>query len=84
VKILSDLRDETEKARQQCLVKRWKYTRKTGETVILRDVLSKVIKWVDVFREIGTTAVSYDPTHAALPWPGILFLLQVRQRKFSP
>ena len=81
--MLSDLRDETEKARLQCIARRWKYTKKTGETVILRDLLDKVLKWVDLFKQVGDVAVSFDPTHAALPWAGVRFLLQVQQRPFD-
>ncbi|KFA71872.1 hypothetical protein S40288_07723, partial [Stachybotrys chartarum IBT 40288] len=48
----------------------------SGETVILRDVFEKLVKWIDIFKEIGDIAVQYDPFHAALPWAGIRFLLQ--------
>jgi hypothetical protein len=40
--------------------------------------LAKVAKWADRFKEIGDIAVQYDPAHAALPWAGVRFLLQVR------
>ena len=42
-------------------------------------MLEKIIRWVDTFKQIGDVAVQYDPAHAALPWAGIRFLLQVRQ-----
>ena len=54
-----------------------KYTRKSGETVIIRDVFEKIIRWVEMFKQAGDVAVQYDPAHAALPWAGIRFLLQV-------
>jgi hypothetical protein len=57
--------------------KRWRYTRKTGETVILRDLFEKIIKWMNVFKEAGDMAAQYDPVHAALPWAGVRLLLQV-------
>jgi hypothetical protein len=57
--------------------KRWRYIRKTGETVILRDLFDKVIKWIDLFKQVGDVAVQYDPAHAALPWAGVRFVLQV-------
>jgi hypothetical protein len=30
-----------------------------------------------MFKQVGDVAVQYDPAHAALPWAGIRFLLQV-------
>ena len=47
-----------------------------GEDVVLRDVGMKILHWVDKFKQIGDT-VQYDPAHAALPWAGFRFLLQV-------
>jgi ankyrin repeat domain-containing protein 50 len=44
----------------------------------MRDVAEKVIVWINKFKEIGDIAVSSDPVHAALPWAGVRFLLQVR------
>ena len=48
-----------------------------GEEVVLRDVGMKILRWVDTFKQIGDTIVQYDPVHAALPWAGFRFLLQV-------
>jgi hypothetical protein len=75
--ILSDLLEVTEKSRKECVKKRWRYTRKSGETVIFADVFSKIAKWINIFKDVGDAAVQYDPVHAALPWAGIRFLLQV-------
>lgn len=57
--------------------KRWRYTRKNGETVIFVDLFAKIAKWIDLFKQVGDTVVQYDPVHAALPWAGVRFLLQV-------
>lgn len=75
---LADLHALTEKLKRECVKKRWTYTRKSGETVILRDVFDKVIRWIDLFKQVGDVAVQYDPVHAALPWAGVRFVLQVR------
>ncbi|KAF2796410.1 hypothetical protein K505DRAFT_415804, partial [Melanomma pulvis-pyrius CBS 109.77] len=75
--ILAELHADAEKLRQRSVESRWKYTRKSGETVIIRDVFEKIVRWVDTFKQIGDVAVQYDPAHAALPWAGIRFLLQV-------
>ncbi|KAL9043407.1 MAG: hypothetical protein Q9214_003406, partial [Letrouitia sp. 1 TL-2023] len=77
IKVLSDLHQLTYDAKLECDKKRWRFTRKSGETVIVRDLLGKVIKWVDLFRQVGDVAIQYDPVHAALPWAGVRFLLQV-------
>ncbi len=58
--------------------KQWRYKRKSGEVVILRDLFGKLVKWLQRFKEIGDIAVQYDPVHAALPWAGVRFLLEVR------
>ena len=77
LELLADLHALTEKSKQECIKKRWKYTRKSGETVILRDVFDKIIRWIDIFKQVGDTVVQYDPVHTALPWAGIRFVLQV-------
>jgi hypothetical protein len=75
--ILSDLLELTEQSKQECIQKRWRYTRKSGETVIFMDLFGKVVKWINLFTQVGDAAVQYDPVHAALPWAGVRFLLQV-------
>jgi hypothetical protein len=76
--ILAELHTAAERSRQRSVESRWKYTRKSGETVIIRDLFEKIIRWIDMFKQIGDVVVQYDPVHAALPWAGIRFLLQVR------
>ena len=65
--ILSDLLEVTEKSRKECVKKRWRYTRKSGETIIFVDLFSKIVKWIDLFKQVGDTVVQYDPVHTALP-----------------
>ena len=48
-----------------------------GEEIVLRDVGNKILQWVDKFKQVGDIIVQYDPVHAALPWAGFRFLLQV-------
>lgn len=60
-----------------CISKQWRYRRTSGEIVILRDLFGKLVKWLQRFREIGDIVVQYDPVHAALPWAGVRFLLEV-------
>ncbi|KAF8853835.1 hypothetical protein BDZ45DRAFT_64299 [Acephala macrosclerotiorum] len=74
---LSDLTQEVQQAQTSCFEKRWTFKRKNGEKVILRDVFGKFVKWINLFKEAGDVAVSYDPGHAALPWALVRVLLQV-------
>lgn len=83
LKTLIDLHALTEKSKQECIKKRWKYTRKSGETVILRDVFDKIIRWINIFKQVGDVAVQYDPVHAALPWAGIRFVLQIAVNDYN-
>lgn len=77
--ILVNLHADAEKYKQKSLDSRWTYTRKDGKTVILRDVIEKIVRWVDTFKQVGDVAVQYDPAHASLPWAAIRFVLQVRR-----
>ncbi|KAF9878883.1 hypothetical protein CkaCkLH20_03783 [Colletotrichum karsti] len=62
---------------------RWKFKRPGGGAFIVRDAMEKVIKWIDRFKAVGDTVVQYDPTHAALPWAAVRFLLQVAVNDFE-
>jgi hypothetical protein len=77
IDVLSDLLSLTKISHQESLRKRWKYVRKNGEVVIIRDLFAKIAKWLDIFKQIGDQAVQYDSAHAALPWAGIRFVLQM-------
>jgi hypothetical protein len=75
--ILKDVLEAVDEKKKMCLQKRWKY-KKGGKEIIIRDKLEKVLEWVNRFKEVGDIVVQYDPAHAALPWAGVRFLLQVR------
>jgi len=74
--ILQQLIAVVEKKREECEENRWKFNI-NGRQIILRDVAQKVIIWLNKFKEIGDVAVNFDPVHAALPWAGVRFLLEV-------
>ena len=78
LQLLRDVAVATEEKKKLCIQKRWKYTRRNGETIILRDVLNKILTWVDKFKTVMDMVVQYDPGHAALPWACVRFILQVR------
>jgi hypothetical protein len=80
--ILDDVLAAVEKGKQICIQKRWKY-RKGDREIIIRDKLEKVVTWVNTFKGVCNTVVQYDPGHAALPWAGVKFLLQVKSSRVS-
>lgn len=74
--ILQHLQTAAIKKRTECNDRRWKFELK-GRQIILRDVAEKIVVWVDKFKQIGDIIVNFDPVHAALPWVGLRFLLEV-------
>ena len=48
-----------------------------GRPIIVQDVVSRTLDWINKFKEIGDIVVQYDPVHAALPWAGVRLLLEV-------
>ncbi|KAL8925651.1 MAG: hypothetical protein Q9208_003334 [Pyrenodesmia sp. 3 TL-2023] len=74
--ILEKTLKTAEEKKQICLKRRWKL-KVNGKEIIIRDVLEKLIRWLDHFKAIGDVAVQYDQAHAALPWAGVRFLLKV-------
>ena len=79
LKVLTDLQDLTERAKTRAIEKRWRFQRlgRGGETVILRDLFSRIANWINHFKRIGDAVAQCDPIHAALPWAGVRLLLQV-------
>ena len=85
LKVLSDLGQVVASAKEDSIRKQWRFHRPgSGHTVILRDLFTKIAVWIDRFKEIGDIVVQYDPVHAALPWAGVRFLLQVCKSPRSP
>ncbi|KAF2751050.1 hypothetical protein M011DRAFT_396327, partial [Sporormia fimetaria CBS 119925] len=74
--VLQKLLAVTTEKKELCLKKRWKYRGKNGD-VVLRDQLEKVTAWLVKFKDTGNAIAQYDPSHVALPWAGVLFLLQI-------
>jgi len=68
-----------EEKKNECDSKRWTlFKRGDGTEVKLRDVLEKITFWVRRFESIGDAVTQFDPVHAALPWAGVKFLIEVR------
>ena len=73
---LSAVRSTVEKILNKKKGERWKVEFR-DEEIVLRDVAMKIARRVDRFKQIGDIIVQYDPGHAALPWAGFRFILQV-------
>lgn len=61
---------------KQILQKQWKI-QWGHRTIKVRAQVDRVVKLINGFKEVGTTAANADPVHAGLPWAGICFLLVV-------
>lgn len=82
--ILESLKQTTREAYDTCIHKRWQITIPgKGKKIIIRDLLSKVAHWIELFKSVGDQIVQFDPGHAALPWAGARFLLQIAINDFS-
>lgn len=71
-----ELLDAITAQRNICQENRWKFEFR-GKEIIVRDLADKLLDWLDKFKNIGNVVVSYDPSHAALPWAGMRLVLQV-------
>jgi hypothetical protein len=56
--------------------KRWKATI-GGKEIMLRDVLAKIVRWIDHFKAVGDIAMQFNSGAASLPWAAVRFLLQI-------
>ncbi|KAF7884619.1 uncharacterized protein EAF02_004955 [Botrytis sinoallii] len=75
--ILQDIHNLATEKKELCIQKAWKYKKKNGTTIIVRDLFEKILVWVDKVKDIGDVIVSYDPGHAALPWAAVRLLLTI-------
>ena len=74
--ILMKVLRAAEQKKNKCLQERWKFKAANGDEVIIRDVIEKIINWLNTFKAIGDMAMQYDPGQASLPWAGVRCLLQ--------
>ena len=81
ISILTGLQSLTNTAKSEAINNRWRIrrARRGGETetVVIHDLFRKIAVWIDRFKGTGDIVVQYDPVHAALPWAGVRFLLEV-------
>ncbi|KAF3936556.1 hypothetical protein ABW19_dt0202736 [Dactylella cylindrospora] len=76
--VISSAEDARDLARDRAWKVQWK-----GEPIVIRDVMDKIITWVDKFKTIGDLAVQYNPGAASLPWVGVRFFLQIIVQDFE-
>jgi hypothetical protein len=58
-KVLEEVFSIVQGAEQTSQEKRWKWKNRKGETVILRDVFTKMVVWIEKFKGIGDNIVQY-------------------------
>jgi hypothetical protein len=76
--IIDSLTRTTNEAYEICVRKRWQIKLPgKKDKIVVRDLLGKITHWIEVFKNVGDQAISFDPGHAALPWAGARFLVQV-------
>ncbi|PYH69855.1 uncharacterized protein BO88DRAFT_487329 [Aspergillus vadensis CBS 113365] len=63
---LTDIITAIEMQRDRCKRHKWTTTTIGGKEIIIRD-----------FASVVNIVISYDPVHAALPWAGVRFVLQL-------
>ena len=49
-----------------------------GKPRQVRDQVDRIVKVVQVAKDLGSAAAGLDPIHAGLPWAGVCILIQVR------
>jgi hypothetical protein len=65
---LKDVLDVAEKKKQICIERRLKF-KKNEKQIVIRDLLDRVIGWVNRFKEVGGGDADLGST--VLPWTGI-------------
>ncbi|RDH36215.1 ankyrin repeat-containing domain protein [Aspergillus welwitschiae] len=81
--ILTEILVALETQRDRCKRDKWTTVSIGGKEIVIRDVCSKIVAYVKKFMEVVDAAVQIDPAHAALPWAGVRFLLQLTFMAFE-
>lgn len=81
--ILNEILLALETQRDRCKRDKWTTISIAGKEFVIRDVCAKIAAHVRKFLEVVDVAVQFDPVHAALPWAGVRFLLQLTFNGFE-
>ena len=71
----SRILEETEKSKARLEERRWKLILAEKE-ILLYNQFNKIIKFVQAFKDVTTSAAGLDPVHAGLPLAGLFLLMQ--------
>ncbi|KAF5876990.1 putative ankyrin repeat protein [Botrytis fragariae] len=74
--ILVEILELVQKQELKAQERKWKWKKKNGQVIIIRDIFVKLAIWMEKFKSVGDILVQYDPIHASLPWAVVRFLLQ--------
>lgn len=78
VNLLKEVLKVAEEKKQQCIKKEWLFTTRSGKVIKMRDLCDKILGWTQKFEQVGDFLASMDVSgHAALPWAGVKFVLEV-------
>ncbi|CZR51502.1 uncharacterized protein PAC_01379 [Phialocephala subalpina] len=75
--VLSEVLAATIEKQERCKDRQWRFKKKDGTFIVLRDVFDKIVSWLKKLQSIGDFVAQLDPVHLALPWSIIKFFLQV-------
>jgi hypothetical protein len=70
--------EEADKARAERDENKWRYTKKDGEVVVLRDRFDKIIEGFTKYADCISIAIQHQPEVTSLVWAAARFLIQVR------
>jgi hypothetical protein len=71
--------EEAGKARAERDENKWRYTKKDGEVVILRDRFDRIIEGFTKYADCISIAIQHQPEVTSLVWAAARFLIQVRK-----
>ena len=72
---LAHILKEVKVKRDTAYGKRWRYTRRNGSVVILRDVFEKIVHLITKYAKAMDVAVNAVPVYAGPSWAAIRILL---------
>ena len=75
--VLDEVLIAAKEKREQCEDRQWKYKKRDGTVIVLRDLFNKMVKWLNKLQKIEDFVAQLDSVHLALPWACIKFFLQV-------
>jgi len=88
ITVLSEVLTAAIEKRERCKDRQWKFKKRDGTVIVLRDVFDKITSWLKKLENIGDFVSQLDPVHLALPWSitnsflKFKFLLKPKLRHF--